>query len=997
MPPAHAILPTFGGGEIAPALQARTDLAKYQSALKRARNMLIAPQGGAYNRAGFKYIATAKDSAHPVRTISFEFSTAQAYTLELGHLYARFYTNGGQVQTSATAAWLTTTAYAVGALVKNGGHIYYCVAAHTSGTFATDLAAGLWYLLADNGIGEAIYEIPTPWAGDDLLALKFAQNNDVLFVCHSSYAPQTLTRFGSTNWQITPYAFINGPFMLDNNIQANTLKAAVQQWMTATNYVVGDTVYNTTSRYECLISHTSGVLATDLAAGKWAQYALVSGVYGTAYPIYGGGISLISSIAQFVSGHVGSFWKVETLVPTGQLTSNYSITTDTQAILCGSAWRLVTSGTWTGSVSVQVSGDNGQTWNTIRTVTSFGSSNYDLSGDTGISQGLMRLHTNLNAGPVNVNLTSDSFTWVGIAKITRVVSGTLAIAAVQTPAGMAPGGFDAVLGGVHYADFSSAKSSGDTTSPGQFSWAEGAWSTYRGWPGACAFFQDRFFLGNSPSQPETLWGSRASSYYDHGVSDQIVDSDSININLPSQKLNAIQSLTVLRDLLALTSSTDWGVQSASGVVTPTTVQPVPQGQRGAAAIQPIVAGLRAIIVQPMGTVVRDLGFSIYTNSYDGNNLSLIASHLFTGFTIADACYQQEPDSLVWFVRSDGLLISLTYLFEQEVVAWTWHDTAGKVESVCSIPAPGGGYNQLWAVVNRSGTRFIELMDQRMASSDPADQFFVDAGLKLDVPVAITAITAANPVVVTAAGHGFNNGDVVDIDATVVGMDAWTDADGQAVVTPSAGEDTSLLLYKTIAANGYKVANKTADTFELQDSNGNAIDGTGLSSYVSGGKVRKQVSVVTGLNHLEGKKVAVLANGFVQSQKTVASGSITLDAAASRVVVGLPYTADLETLSFEQPQQDGTLQGRKVKMAELTMRLLNTAGGQVMQGEDVRMLDPIFPNNPPVGGKPNALFSGDLPKVQIRGGYDYGAHIWIRQSDPLPIQVLGLMPMVVAGR
>jgi hypothetical protein len=984
MPPAHAIQATFGGGEIAPALQARTDLAKYQSALKRARNMLVAPQGGAYNRAGFKYVATAKDSAHPVRFISFEFSTSQAYTLELGHLYARFYTNSGQIQTSGVAGWVTTTAYKVGDLVTQSGTTYYCLVAHTAGVFATDLAAAKWY--AQTG---TIYEIPTPWAGTDLFGLKLTQSNDVLYLCHPSYAPQTLTRYGATNWQVAPYAFQNGPFMLDNTDQAQTLSLAINNWQNAYAYDVGDMVNDGGTVKVCSTAHTSAGAIDN------TKFTDVTGVdLVTGQPLVGGkDIVITAAKALFQAGHVGALFKISHAVMAQTVHGTFTAANQVSpAIRCGSTWRIVTHGGWGGTILVQKSTDNGLTWSTLRTLSSQTDVNFDTSGQTGEAQCLVRMQvpsagivplgfggvTPAWSGTAVVDMLSDGFTWNGIAKITAVTDTTHATAKMLTPAGFS----------------NSAVGIGPT-----FDWAEGAWSTYRGWPACCAFFQDRLWLSDSPTQPETLWGSALSGYQNHGVSEPLVDSDAININLPSQRLNAVQSLAVLRDLLALTSSTDWGIQSSSGVVTPTTVQAVPQGQRGAAAVQPIVAGLRAIIVQPMGTVVRDLGFSIYTNSYDGNNLSLIASHLFTGYTIVDMCYQQEPDSIIWLVRSDGVLLSLTYLFEQEVVAWTWHDTAGKFESICSIPAPGGGYNQLWAVVNRGGTRTIEVLDQRMASTDPADQFFVDCGLKLNNPVAITGMTVANPVVVTAPAHGFNNGDIVDIDGTVVGMDAWTDASGNVVAAPQTGEDAALLIHKTIVANGYKVANKTANTFELQDANGNTIDGTALGAYVSGGNARKQVTAVSGLPAvLEGKTVSVLANGFVQAQKVVAGGAINLDTGASRVAVGLPYTADLETLSFEQPQQDGTLQGRKVKMAELTMRLLNSAGGQVMQGEDVRLLDPIFTNNPPATpGKPNALFTGDLAKVQLRSGYDYGAHIWVRQSDPLPIHVLGLMPMVVAGR
>ncbi|HEX4046222.1 MAG TPA: hypothetical protein VH309_00215, partial [Elusimicrobiota bacterium] len=251
--------------------------------------------------------------------------------------------------------------------------------------------------------------------------------------------------------------------------------------------------------------------------------------------------------------------------------------------------------------------------------------------------------------------------------------------------------------------------------------------------------------------------------------------------------------------------------------------------------------------------------------------------------------------------------------------------------------------------------------------------------------------------VTAPGHGFSDGDVIDIDSAVEGMDSWQDANGNAVPTPGDGEDTTLLVHKTVAANGYVVANETTDTFELTDGNGANVDGRALSSYAGGGNVRKQVTSVTGLDHLDGSTVAVLANGFVQSQKVVSAGAIALDVGASRVQAGLPYISDLETLSIEVPQQDGTIQGRKVKIPEVTLRLQDAAGGKIMQGEDARNLDDLtLVSKQDTPGKAQPLFTGDLTRVSVASGYDYGGRIWIRQDAPLPIAVLAIIPNVVVG-
>ena len=196
MPPlTHHPINTFASGELTPALHARTDIAKYFSGLKTARNVNIMAQGGARNRPGTYFVAAAGDSAHKVRNIPFVYSTGQAYNLEFGQGYIRFFTADAPVVASSTVTtWLTATAYAVGNFVSNGGSNYYCLVAHTSGTFATDLAAGNWVL-------QTAYQIPTPYLSAEIFDLKVTQSADTLYICHPLHAPMTLVRNLNDDWQ----------------------------------------------------------------------------------------------------------------------------------------------------------------------------------------------------------------------------------------------------------------------------------------------------------------------------------------------------------------------------------------------------------------------------------------------------------------------------------------------------------------------------------------------------------------------------------------------------------------------------------------------------------------------------------------------------------------------------------------------------------------------------------------------------------------------------
>lgn len=150
----RAYQPSFTSGELSPALHARIDLAKYGSGLKTAINVFIHPHGGASNRAGLEFIAQVKNSAHNARLIPFQFNTEQTYILEFGNLYARVYRDGGQIQS-----------------------------------------------------GMAAYELVTPYAHADLADLVFIQEADVMYITHTSYAPQKLSRTADDNWSISTVTF----------------------------------------------------------------------------------------------------------------------------------------------------------------------------------------------------------------------------------------------------------------------------------------------------------------------------------------------------------------------------------------------------------------------------------------------------------------------------------------------------------------------------------------------------------------------------------------------------------------------------------------------------------------------------------------------------------------------------------------------------------------------------------------------------------------------
>ncbi len=186
---------SFAGGELAPALYARADQAKYQSGAKSLRNFLVQKHGGASNRAGFRFRAETKVSSGVSWLLPFIFDDTQAYVIEAGDHYFRFFQNGAAIITTAVASWSGATAYILGDLVTSGGVTFYCIAAHTN---QAPPNAAYWYAQTGN-----IYEIPTPYAAADLHALQLDQSADVVTIVHNGYPIMDLSRFGTTRWTLT--------------------------------------------------------------------------------------------------------------------------------------------------------------------------------------------------------------------------------------------------------------------------------------------------------------------------------------------------------------------------------------------------------------------------------------------------------------------------------------------------------------------------------------------------------------------------------------------------------------------------------------------------------------------------------------------------------------------------------------------------------------------------------------------------------------------------
>lgn len=234
------------------------------------------------------------------------------------------------------------------------------------------------------------------------------------------------------------------------------------------------------------------------------------------------------------------------------------------------------------------------------------------------------------------------------------------------------------------------------------------------YPSVVAYYQQRLLFANSNTHPDTVWASRTGYYHNFTTSVIVQDDDAITFRLVSKHVDAIRHIINLGRLVIMTEGAEWLIEGdGNGVLTPVSVNARIGSANGVAAIQPIEADSRLLYVQALGSAIRDLQSDVQFGFYSlvGRDITIYASHLVDGFSITDWAWQQVPMHLIWAVRSDGVLLSLTYIPEQELLAWHRHDTLGFVENVCVVPE--GRSHWLYVVVKRlingSYRRYVERM------------------------------------------------------------------------------------------------------------------------------------------------------------------------------------------------------------------------------------------------------------------------------------------------
>lgn len=834
----RSIINAFNAGELSPLLRGRTDIAKYYSGAQTLENFLVLSYGGVTRRPGTAFIASAKNPDEEVRLIPFEFSAIQAYILEFGDEYIRFYRDGGQI--------------------------------------------------LDEGLP---YEISSPYdtdAGTNLLDIQFVQSADTMYIVHPDYAPRTLTRTGHTSWVLAEITFSRGPFLREN--------------FTSTTITPSNR---------------------------------------------GGTITLTASSAIFNANHIGALWRLTHTVDGVNESGSFSNSGSEQnsssvTVQLGRSWRFTTHATWSGDLVLQRSFDSGVVWKDVVPVHYESDGNILDSGTEVVDDAIYRVHAEagaagIDSGTCNFNFTALSFDVEGVVEI-KAFTDSMNVTAFVVNA------------------------LGDTAAI--TTWSEGAWSFDEGYPSVISFYEERSVYAATDNSPQTIWMSATDDWANFLTGSEA--DRAFSRTIASDQVNVIRWLAPRDALMVGTIGGEWKMWA------PGADEPIHNGNAvirkqssyGSANIQPAVVDNAILFVERQAKKVRELVYVWDSDSWQAPDMTVLSEHI-ADSGIKQIAFQRTPDPILWAVTVDGDLIGLTYNRPQDVIAWHNHTLTGDVESVAVIP--GDGEDEVWVLIEReingSTVRYIEQFGPR----DWGDQdaaFMVDSGLSFDggSAISITNVTQADPAVVTAAAHGFSDGQQVRI----------FDVDGMAELNEIV----------------FSVSSPATNTFELRDSTDTVdIDSSSFTTYTENGSVFQVENTFDTLTHLEGVVVDIVGEGGFVGTERVTNSTIILDDFYNTVHAGIGYDAKLLPMGLEIPGQQS--QARTKRIIDVSVRLFESLGCEI--GTSFTETDPlIFRESTDLLEAATPLFTGDK-NIDFDGDFETEGNIYVLSDKPLPLTVLAIIP------
>lgn len=702
------------------------------------------------------------------------------------------------------------------------------------------------------------------------------------------------------------------------------LKDDAEDWETSKAYKKGDFSKNDDKTYYCLEDHTSGTFEDDLAADKWVEQNI--------YELPNNFVEEQLSSIQYVQ--IDDIIKLVCL-PAGD---DNTTAKPTELIRKSSDdWEFK-------EVEFKETPYLDQNTTDITIAPSGTSGSITLTASADYFDAKM-VGTNFWIGSPVLNETTNEKEQ-GFVKITGFTNARVVSAEVKS-----------VLSGT------------DATKL----WAEGAFSDYRGYPAAIALFDGRLYYARTPHQPRNIYGSVPYSYEKFTPSVSNNEDGAINVQLATNANgdgSDIRWMSGASYLLCGTYGGEFVVKSTGdSAITPLDISARQRSNWGGEHIQPVVSGSFVHFIQRNGNKLRQFQYDFYTDSYKAVDVSIFSETLLES-PIKELAYQKNVDSSIYMMREDGNVAVLSLEQEQEVRAWSLLEFKGKVESIETIPAYDGNYDEVWIVINRKingvEQRYIERMINPITPEIQDRCWYVRSGLRYNafektIGNSITLSDKTGDVTITAENNVFS---IENIGRKIRVIDNKHNVIGQALITGYVSET--------------EVTARVVKEFKHTHNNG----GTWGISVID----------ISGLEHLEAEKVQIFADGAEQTEKVVINGAITLELDGWYILVGLGYTSYMATLPLEAGSQNGTAMGKRKRIGELSLRVWRTLGCRVGSSlEDLLEVKLRTPKD--ILGMPVPMFTGIIPNIKYNQGWVWDANIIVEQSKPFPLNVLAIAPIV----
>jgi hypothetical protein len=995
------IQPSFARGEIGPDLYGRVDVAAYRVALRTALNVVIHAYGGVSNRPGLMYVGPCMvHSGTPPEIIEFKFNTEDTYILEFGHQKMRVIRNDAHVLNAPKTITAATQADPVVLTINshgfsNGQDIYvagivgmtelnnrwFTVANATTNTFSlkdqqtqTDIDSSAYTAYASGGEAYAVYELETPYDIEHVWQIKHVQSANVMTLTHPLYAPRKLSRNDHDDWTLELIAFAPAqpyPESLSGSVNVGT----------GTNYYYQVTAINAETQEESIPA-----IRNDNKAITGITQADPAVVTSASHGFSNGNEIELSEIVGMTELN-GRRFEVQNVT-----TNTYELvgvdSTGYSAYVSGGradrTFVILNSGTTPD--------------NTITFSAAEGANRYSIYRE---ENGL--------------------YGWIGDTEDLSFVDKNIeADLTLSPPQGRNPfliaGDFPGVVS--YYEQrrvFGATVNKPDT-----------AWYSVTG-------SQDNMSQ-SSPRKPDDAITATLNSLEVNEIRALVPMNDLLILTSGSEwRVNSGQEAAFTAENLRQKPQSNWGCSHLRPIVVGDKVLFVTENETYIRSIGYEIAidGYKGNDMtvfaphifrdgkciqwsfsrwpDPLVICIREDGIAPVMTFNPEQEVIAFARWKTDGKFLKVACIRanaDEVDTAPYFVVERRINGQSAYYIER-IKSRRFKDIRDCffVDSGLSLDAPvdiSGVSAEYPITVSAVAHGFIDgdfvdiddivweptfdehfneqTLDQLngrrfLVASKTTDTFKL---VNVDGRKDITAVTNADPAIVTSESHGLANGTVIGI-FDVAGM---TELNGKVFKVASATADT----YKLTDLNDADIDSTGYGTYTSGGVSFPAWDGSEFNTYLEGGKVREAITTVSNLWHLEGEEVVILADGNVVENKVVTDGSITLPQRSSRVHVGLRYVSDIQTLD---PELSGTesIQGKKKRVVKSLIRMKDARG--LLVGPNQNKLQEMKQRQFENYGQPTQLLTGDRDIV-IPSDWNGGGRVFLRQIYPLPLTITAIV-------